>query len=250
MKNIYYKSSEGVIINLIETPYRMLTETDVFNWEWQYEQAGTNYPYITAFKNQMVSKAISVRVSGATEEAFYNNLEHFVEVVDRDVRLNQVGRLYCGDYFIECFITGVKKGKVFKKKSTTIEATILAENGDWKSIQDSSYTGLSGGVYLNQYAVPSVSSNETNYSYGTNADTEGTVYVYEDEYRTVNIGSADTFHIESLQSAIKYKLPSDNSYTTINPSDCPYDIDLSNVPYYVEYNNGMKKNRLPLRIEI
>ena len=228
MKNIYYKSSEGVVINLIEKPYMMLSETDLLNWEWQYETVGTNYPYISAFKNQMVSKAISVRVSGATEDVFYNNLEHLIEVVDRDVRLNQAGRLYCGDYFIECFITGTTKAKVFRKTYTTLGLTILAENGDWKSIQDQSYSGVSGGKYINKYCVPSVSSNENDYEYGVVEDTQGTFTFTADYSQGFDVSYYTTFTFESVSANVQYRFFPNEAYTTVTPSDCPLEIDVSN----------------------
>ena len=228
MKNIYYKSSEGVVINLIEKPYMMLSETDLLNWEWQYETVGTNYPYISAFKNQMVSKAISVRVSGATEDVFYNNLEHLIEVVDRDVRLNQAGRLYCGDYYIECFITGTTKAKVFRKTYTTLGLTILAENGDWKSIQDQSYSGVSGGKYINKYCVPSVSSNENDYEYGVVEDTQGTFTFTADYSQGFDVSYYTTFTFESVSANVQYRFFPNEAYTTVTPSDCPLEIDVSN----------------------
>ncbi len=226
MKDIYYKSSEGVIINLIQKPYKMLDDTDLFNWEWDYETAGSNYPYITAFKKQMVSKQFNLVISGSSETDMLNNIEHFVEVVDRDVRLNQAGKLYYGNYYRECFITGHTKGKFLKKNISTHGFTIVAENGDWKHEETSVYEGLSGGVYLNSNAMPSVSSNETNYSYDVCADTEGILPVTSTD-RNLIVGMAQTLHIEEITGVIQYLTT--GSYVTVQPNDCPIDIDISSM---------------------
>lgn len=227
MKQIYYKSSEGVVINLIAPPYMMLTDTDIFNWEWSYETAGTNYPYITAFENKMISKAISVVVSGATEEEFSNNLEHFDEVTDRDVRLNQAGRLYVGNYFRDCFITGSSKGKVLKTTKTTLTLTLVSEEGDWKNEQPNSYQGLSGGKYLNNYAVPSVTSNSENLSYYFLEDIDSEfrfMTPYDNEF---DVSDYDAFIIKTLTGDIQYR--TSGGYTVVHPADCPYTIDCENV---------------------
>lgn len=223
---IYYKSSEGVVVNLIETPYRMLTETDLLNWEWQYETVGNNFPYATAFKNQMVSKTFKLRVSGSSETDFLNNLEHLVETVDRDTRLLQKGKLYFGDYYLECLIIGCEKAKVYKKTYTTLQLKVLAEDGDWKSTQDQSYSGVSGGKYINKYCVPSVSSNENDYEYGVVEDTQGTFTFTAQFSQGYNVSYYMAFTFESVSANIQYKLDN-GSDVTVTPSDCPLEIDVS-----------------------
>ena len=119
MKNIYYKSSEGVIINLIQTPYRMLTETDLLNSEWEPTTVGENFPRITRLDKTLVSPRFKIRVTGSTKTEMANNLEYLESVFDRDCFLNQMGRLYIGEFYRECFITGITHGKVFEKIQDT-----------------------------------------------------------------------------------------------------------------------------------
>lgn len=235
MKDIYYKSSEGVIINLIQKPYKMLDDTDLFNWEWDYETVGSNYPYITAFKKQMVSRQFNLVISGSSETDMLNNIEHFVEVVDRDVRLNQAGKLYYGNYYRECFFTGHTKGKFLKKNISTHGFTIVAEDGDWKSTQDQSYSGVSGGKYINKYCVPSVSSNSDNYVYGANDEAfEGTLLLNEYGYTYLDLQGAETLEILRVDERIEYAPTNDDSnWSLIEPSDCPVTIDVSGIPYGV-----------------
>ena len=215
---IYYKSSEGEIINLIEPPYMMLTDTDLLNWEWQYETVGSNFPYATAFKNQMVSKTFNLRVSGSSETDFLSNLEHLVETVDRDARLLQKGKLYFGNYYLECLIIGCEKEKVYKKTNTTLQLKVLAEDGDWKSNQLQSYSGVSGGKWLNKYAVPSVSSNEQNYQYGMIEDSNGSITFTAQFDQLFDVSYYVTFTFESLTADISYKLDGGSS-VTVTSSD-------------------------------
>ena len=224
---IYYKSSEGVVINLIETPYRMLTDTDLLNWEWTYETVGANYPYATAFKNQMVSHSFNLRVSGNSEADFLNNLEHFVEVVDRDARLNQKGKIYFGDYYIECLIVGCSKDKVYKKTYTKLQLKVLAEDGDWKNNQFQTYSGLSGGVWINKYSIPIVSSSEQNFSYGEPTKEEASFRIPSDIEVSRNLNGCETFTFISVDHNVDYRFDPNGNYSTVTPSDCPLEIDTS-----------------------
>ena len=226
MKDIYYKSSEGVIINLIGSDYTMLSETDLFNTEWQYETVGTNYPYISAFKNQMVSKTCTVVVSGTSNQNMLDNLEHLIEVVDRDVRIGQMGRIYYGNYYRECYCTATEKSKTEGKTKCPVGLTFVSEDGDWKSTQDQSYSGVSGGKYINKYCVPSVSSNENDYEYGVVEDTQGTFTFTAQFSQGYNVSYYMTFTFESVSANISYKLDN-GSDVTVTPSDCPLEIDVS-----------------------
>ena len=234
---IYYESSEGTVLNFISEEYKMLTETDLFNTEWQYETVGTNYPYVSAFKNQMVSRAFTVMVRGSTTNALRDNVEHLMDVIDRDVRLKQVGRLYVDNYFKEGYFIATEKSKIYETTKTSIALTFLSEEGDWKSEQLSVYEGLSGGEYLNPYSVPVVSSNEENYSFGESEGVEGSVELNAQYTSYVDIGSADTFILKGYGATVQYKLPNDADWTTV--SHFPYEIDVSSVPLYV--NEGGRK---------
>ena len=165
MKEIYYLSSTGIKINLILQPYKMLTATDLFNYEWEVVSVGQNFPQVKGFKSQMYSRKITLRVTGNTENEMLANLERLTEIVDADVRNNTIGRIYYGDYYRDCFVVGNEKpSKFLKKKHTNITLTLLSPDGDWKQEKPQIYSGLSGGVNVNNSCYPSVSS-ETDWEY-------------------------------------------------------------------------------------
>lgn len=171
MKPIYYKSSEGVIVNLIQAPYRMLTETELLNSEWKWETVGTNYPKITALKKELVSPPFKVRVTGATKEAMLTNLEHIESVFDRDCFLGQMGRLYIGDFYRECFITSSTKGKVFEKNHTVVEYVATSNDGYWKKNKEITLYG--SGMIIGEMAntvTPSAKVNGQDIVWAPNAD--------------------------------------------------------------------------------
>lgn len=237
---LYYKSSEGTVLNLIGDEYKMLSETDLFNTEWQYEIVGSNYPYISAFKNQMVSKSCTVVVSGTTNDDLKDNLEHLIEVLDRDVRLNQVGAIYYGNYYRKCICTATEKGKVEGKTKTNVTLTFVAENGDWQSEQLSTYSGLSGGKYLNNYCVPSISSSEI--SYGSNSEITGSLQTNAEARVYLDVGTAQTVTIESATESFKYSILNSSDWVTVEPTDCPIDIDVSSKILNTQISFGVVSN--------
>ena len=164
---IYYKSSEGVVVNLIETPYRMLTETDLLNSEWEPTTVGENFPHITRLDKKLVSPKFKIRVTGSTKTEMANNLEHIESVFDRDCFLNQMGRLYIGDFYRECFITGITHGKVFEKAHTVAEYVATSNDGYWVSNKEISFSGsgaLVGEIADKMYVSASHRSQDIIYT--------------------------------------------------------------------------------------
>lgn len=141
MKNIYYKSSEGVIVNLIQAPYRMLTETELLNNEWQWETVGTLNPRIAKLKKELVSPPFKIRVTGSSKDDMLNNLEYIEGVFDRDCFLGQMGRLYIGDFYRECFITSSTKGKVFEKNHTVVQYVATSNDSYWRNDKTCIFSG-------------------------------------------------------------------------------------------------------------
>lgn len=136
------ENGNNVELNLTQAPYMMLSDTDLFDYDWKEESVGDNFPYITAFKNQMVSATIKIRIT----ENVLENLERFTSIVDADRYNLKMGRLYVGDFYRECYIVASKKGKVLETEHTTIEVKVLSEDGNWKSDKTLVYRGISGGV--------------------------------------------------------------------------------------------------------
>ena len=161
MLNIYYKSSEGVIVDLIHAPYRMLTETELLNNSWEWETIGTNFPRIAKLKKTLVSPAFSIRVIGTTKEQMMDNLEHLISVFDRDCFLETPGRLYIGEFYRDCFITSSSKQKVFERNATTVQFTATSDNPYWCSESEAVFSGSgSRGNEIAGSCLASASVNE------------------------------------------------------------------------------------------
>jgi len=208
MKDIYYKSSEGVIINLIQQPYMMLTDTDLFNYQWDEIMVGNTLPFISKMKKKMKSSKFKITISGTSKGEFYNNLEHLTSVFDRDAYLNQMGRLYVGNYYIELFIKASDKPKIFEKQDADVEFTCVTNSDEWVSWQVSEYSGMSLDQIqeLAYTATPRVNKNAVSASEFTIND-DNTLEVYygtggfiDDAYLMFDFSSIYNFtHINGLE---------------------------------------------------
>ena len=210
---IYYKSSEGVVVNLIETPYRMLTDTDLLNSEWEPTTVGENFPRITRLDKKLVSPTFSIRVTGSTKTEMANNLEHLESVFDRDCFLNQMGRLYIGEFYRECFITGITHGKVFEKSHTVAEYVATSNDGYWVSNKEISFSGsgaLVGEIADKMYVSASHREQNIIYTPDTNhtchlewsANTFGDQWIRFDLGQVTNIGSFGEINLSSSGTPI------------------------------------------------
>lgn len=137
---IYYQSSEGQLIDLISRPYMMLTDTGLFNYERKYTQLDNAFPYIADWANDMVVQPFKIVITADNEKEYLQNIARLTEVFDRDIGLKQSGRLYVGDWYVDCYIfSSTKPSKYLKTLKTTVEFQLVAEDGDWKSLHSISF---------------------------------------------------------------------------------------------------------------
>lgn len=146
MKEIYYLTSKGVRINLIQEPYMMLEETDLFDYKWEQISSGENFPKIKGMKKGFVSPQFTIDVSGSTESEFANNLENLISAFDGDVYRNKMGRLYVGNNYRNCFIQGATFPKVFKTKMASVGFTAISDVADWVEWETVEFGGA-GDIY-------------------------------------------------------------------------------------------------------
>lgn len=131
---IYYVNSQGEKLDLITYPYLMLADTDLFNYTWKNTTKGTVRPKISSFSKSMVPKKFSIRVKGASEENYRYNIEYLTSFFDADVLRLSPGRLYVGNYYLDCYIyASSKPNKYLEVLSTTVDFTLVSPDGNWKT---------------------------------------------------------------------------------------------------------------------
>lgn len=235
MKEIYYLTSKGVRINLIQEPYMMLEETDLFDYTWEPISSGENFPKIKGMKKGFVSPQFTIDVSGSTESEFANNLENLISSFDGDVYRNEMGRLYIGNNYRNCFIQGATFPKVFKTKMASVGFTTISDVADWVEWETVEFEGA-GDIYSTPFPLlitdftpsnnGSTLSVETNNDGSsnvkwTNGENGGNIVIDLRMERTIESINELTFYRSTLGPAeVKIQISSDGTtYTDIGTLD-------------------------------
>lgn len=130
MIEMYFENHKGEKIDLLKKPYRLLTDTDIFDYSYNFE-INELLELIDA-ELDTKNRSLSIKVDGSTESELYQNIENFVSKTDVDARNKKYGRFYVGDYYLECVFSSSSKNKKFLRlKSTTIDFKVNPKSGHW-----------------------------------------------------------------------------------------------------------------------
>ena len=78
---IYYVNSKGEKIYFDRLPYLMLTDTNVFNYEWSYDIKNNNLYNI---RRSLPTKDVSIVITGKDYEDYKKNILYLYETLDTD----------------------------------------------------------------------------------------------------------------------------------------------------------------------
>ncbi|HEX2935803.1 MAG TPA: hypothetical protein VHO72_10660 [Bacteroidales bacterium] len=133
---IYYKNNYGQTVYLDRWPYKMLTDTDLFDYEWSYETQNELNPKISRFYRNMVQKKVGIVIGVKKDEDYATEL---VEAFEKDVVGVTPGKLYVNDSYVSCyFIKGEKTKWKAGQPFPMVTFTLICEKGSW--ITESSTT--------------------------------------------------------------------------------------------------------------
>lgn len=89
-----------------------VNESDLHDFSWNNVSEGGK---ISAFTKEIEDRNIPLVIIGATKEERNNILNKLFVLAEKDVLTNTYGRLFYGDYYLKCFVTGSKKQNYRKK---------------------------------------------------------------------------------------------------------------------------------------
>lgn len=103
-------------------------ENDLRDFEWKYTEKNNK---ITSFSKGVETKSIQFIICGKQEEA-YEKRNEIYEIMEKDVLENKRGKLYVGDYYLECNMVKSKKSEYIKQKGVYIlEITFATDSPRW-----------------------------------------------------------------------------------------------------------------------
>lgn len=114
----------------------MLSITDLFDYKWDYSVKGSYLPKIASFSKRFVEKTVPVVISARSKEEYYALISNLLGVLDRDISAVKPGKLYVNSSYLCCYFVANKKPKRYvNTQRTTLDLTLIAEEGQWREEQ-------------------------------------------------------------------------------------------------------------------
>ncbi len=137
MYDIYYVGNQNSEkIDFCKWPY-MVTGGDLFNGD--YDEVEEN-DHVQEFERKITDKSITIEIRAVGNE-FRKAVDYLEDVAEKDIINATPGRLYVGDSYMKCWITGTSKDRwVSDLDSISNSLTIRSDYPYW--ISEQSYTFL------------------------------------------------------------------------------------------------------------
>lgn len=148
---IYYENSNKIKLNLDEWPVVVEDITTLYGREWKYEateNVNTNRKKLERFYRTGISKKITLQIYADTKDEFDGIMNRLNEIADIDIIEQKPGKLWVGDYYLECYITELDPkdyDDIFY--TVDVDATIEAFTSYW--VNKSMHTFHSYGITSN-----------------------------------------------------------------------------------------------------
>lgn len=129
---IKYVNSKNEVLDLTSNVYRMLRESTLFDYDWEYTTVNEYKPTIFSFERSMVQKNITVDVLAKSRKDYVAACNRFLEVIEKDIFFTTPGKIVVDDFYLPCYITS-KKIVTWHPGANRIRNTytIVSENGRW-----------------------------------------------------------------------------------------------------------------------
>lgn len=127
MFNIYYINNWNEKINFVEWPY-MVTGGNVFDGSYE---AVEEDDFIHGFDRGITKKSLNIDIKDGAG-LFAKYVDELEDIVEKDIVKETPGKLYIGESYLKCWITGTSKDKWVKDiDSISNELVIMTDYPYW-----------------------------------------------------------------------------------------------------------------------
>lgn len=142
MEFVWYENHQGQRICLSERPYKLLNVDELYAISREYiEDNG----HLTGFKRKVITKAFELDILSTKDISWKDAIENFNSIIECDVVNTKAGKLYIGDYYMECFIHIVTPSKInLCNPYVTVKLTLVTESPVW--VKSERYTFVSAAT--------------------------------------------------------------------------------------------------------
>ena len=137
---------------------------DLRNYEYAYDSSRNR---AENFRTGVVSKTIPVVISAESKKKCIDLKNRLYEVCEKDIISEQKGKLYIGDYYLECYVfSSAKSNYLDVATSMNLSLKVVTDGGRWmkeelhnyKHVPDKFIEGK-GYEYCYEYDYNSISDN-------------------------------------------------------------------------------------------
>ena len=126
LDRLTYVSSTNKAILFGSTDSHILINTNDFrDYMWEYSQ---DFKRITNFSRELVEKTLPILIYGNNVGEIANNL---FETIENDVLLNQYGKLYSGDYYMQGYFIASSKTNYTADGFLSLTLTFVTDRPYW-----------------------------------------------------------------------------------------------------------------------
>lgn len=112
---------DGIFINYSE----------LHDYSWDYQNDNNR---ISLFERGIVTKSIPVVVACTTEKQGLKAINNLMELTEKDILAKEPGRLYIGEYYLNCYIKGSSKANYLVKKGyLEAKLELVSDTPEWVS---------------------------------------------------------------------------------------------------------------------
>lgn len=174
---IYYVNHQNEKIDL-DSEHIILQYHELLNYSWDAEM---NNGRIVSFYRESATIPVKVAVTAETEEDFREIIDRFHSVIEKDILNRKPGRLYIGEQYMRCFISGDIKSDVFMKVFIQVKnLTIVTDFPFWIKEKSLSYPIFNGDEGNNFLEYP------YDYAYDYTSQQKGLSTLDNDHYADAN----------------------------------------------------------------
>lgn len=109
--------------------YLFINDMDLWDYAWNFD---TDFNRIGNFRREIQQRALTISIYGSTTEEANNNKNNIFEIFEKDVLANTPGKLWVGDYYLNCYIVEGSISKYYRKGNYLAkETTIVTDAPIW-----------------------------------------------------------------------------------------------------------------------
>lgn len=128
LEKITYKNHINESLDFGTSPL-FVNANDLRDFAWEITSKNDR---ISTFQKGIVSKTMPIIVMCNSEEEGVALRNKIFEVLEKDVLAQQHGRLYIGNYYLKCYITGSKKADYLTNKNyMRVDLTVQTDHPEW-----------------------------------------------------------------------------------------------------------------------